>query len=180
MANSAQARKRARQAERHRLRNAAERSRVRTAIKKVQAAIATGERIRETAATCDAGPERSAARWVASDALRELEPHEQPRLMGQVDPVLEGELFGIPKDDIEMFIHFIQYGGRIQILSSGSDLSEEFQPQQGHEGSGDTMPGAIYSCNKGFVVRMAHPVKISTDNILGLEKDKMFRHHFCQ
>ncbi len=44
MANSLSARKRARQAERHRLRNASQRSRVRTAIKQVQAAIATGDK----------------------------------------------------------------------------------------------------------------------------------------
>ena len=44
MANSVSARKRARQGERNRLRNAAARSRVRTAIKKVQAAVAAGDR----------------------------------------------------------------------------------------------------------------------------------------
>ena len=42
MANSASARKRARQAENNRLRNASQRSMVRTAIKKVQAAIGGG------------------------------------------------------------------------------------------------------------------------------------------
>lgn len=44
MANSAQARKRARQAARHRARNASHRSTVRTSIKKVVAAIDTGDR----------------------------------------------------------------------------------------------------------------------------------------
>ena len=39
LANSLSARKRARQAEKHRLRNASQRSHVRTAIKKVLAAI---------------------------------------------------------------------------------------------------------------------------------------------
>lgn len=43
MANSPQARKRARQAEAHRRHNASQRSAMRTAIKKVVAAIATGE-----------------------------------------------------------------------------------------------------------------------------------------
>lgn len=43
MANSASARKRARQAENNRLRNASQRSMVRTAIKKVQAAIGGGD-----------------------------------------------------------------------------------------------------------------------------------------
>ena len=44
MANSAQARKRARQAERRRARNASHRSTVRTYIKKVVAMIETGDR----------------------------------------------------------------------------------------------------------------------------------------
>jgi len=44
LANSAQARKRARQAERHRARNASDRSTVRTYIKKVVAAIDGGDR----------------------------------------------------------------------------------------------------------------------------------------
>ncbi|MGB5831887.1 MAG: 30S ribosomal protein S20 [Thiohalocapsa sp.] len=48
MANSAQARKRARQAETHRQRNAAQRSTFRTAIKKVLNAIRAGDK---TAAT---------------------------------------------------------------------------------------------------------------------------------
>ena len=43
MANTPQARKRARQAEGHRRHNASQRSALRTAIKKVIAAIATGE-----------------------------------------------------------------------------------------------------------------------------------------
>lgn len=46
MANTPQARKRARQAERRRLRNRMHRSRVRTAIKKVLAAIQAGDRQR--------------------------------------------------------------------------------------------------------------------------------------
>lgn len=44
MANSAQATKRARQAEKHRQRNASQRSNMRTAIKKVIAAIEAGDR----------------------------------------------------------------------------------------------------------------------------------------
>ena len=44
MANSAQARKRARQAEKHRQRNAAQRSTFRTAIKKVLKAIRAGDK----------------------------------------------------------------------------------------------------------------------------------------
>lgn len=44
MANSLQARKRARQAEKHRLRNASQRSAMRTAIKKVDAAIESGDK----------------------------------------------------------------------------------------------------------------------------------------
>lgn len=44
MANSAQARKRARQAEKRRGHNAAQRSQLRTAIKKVVAAIKSGEK----------------------------------------------------------------------------------------------------------------------------------------
>lgn len=44
MANSPQARKRARQAERRRTRNASQRSRVRTYIKKVVSAIEAGDR----------------------------------------------------------------------------------------------------------------------------------------
>ena len=43
MANSAQALKRARQAEKHRQRNASQRSNMRTAIKKVLAAIEAGD-----------------------------------------------------------------------------------------------------------------------------------------
>ncbi len=44
MANSAQARKRARQAEQHRQRNAAQRSTLRTAIKKVLNALRSGDK----------------------------------------------------------------------------------------------------------------------------------------
>ncbi len=44
MANSAQARKRARQAEKHRRHNAAQRSELRTYIKKVVKAVASGDR----------------------------------------------------------------------------------------------------------------------------------------
>ena len=44
MANSPQARKRSRQAERRRTRNASHRSRVRTSVKKVVAAIEAGDR----------------------------------------------------------------------------------------------------------------------------------------
>ena len=44
MANSAQARKRARQAEKHRQHNAELRSRMRTSIKKIVNAIATGDK----------------------------------------------------------------------------------------------------------------------------------------
>lgn len=44
MANSAQARKRARQAERHRARNASHRSTVRTYIKRVLTAVDAGDR----------------------------------------------------------------------------------------------------------------------------------------
>jgi len=44
LANSLSARKRARQAEKHRLRNASQRSHVRTSIKKVLAAIESGDK----------------------------------------------------------------------------------------------------------------------------------------
>jgi small subunit ribosomal protein S20 len=44
MANSPQARKRARQSEKHRQRNAAQRSTMRTAIKKVVKALRTGDK----------------------------------------------------------------------------------------------------------------------------------------
>jgi small subunit ribosomal protein S20 len=44
MANSAQARKRARQAEQHRQRNAAQRSTLRTAIKKILKALRAGDK----------------------------------------------------------------------------------------------------------------------------------------
>ena len=44
LANSLSARKRARQAEKHRLRNASQRSHVRTTIKKVLAAIESGDK----------------------------------------------------------------------------------------------------------------------------------------
>jgi len=44
LANSLSARKRARQAEKHRLRNASQRSHMRTAIKKVLAAIESGDK----------------------------------------------------------------------------------------------------------------------------------------
>lgn len=50
MANSAQARKRARQAEDHRQRNAAQRSEMRTHIKKVVKAIGAGDKDAATAA----------------------------------------------------------------------------------------------------------------------------------
>lgn len=54
MANSAQSRKRARQAEKSRQHNAPLRSRFRTAIKKVQAAITSGDKSAAEAAYKDA------------------------------------------------------------------------------------------------------------------------------
>ena len=56
MANSAQATKRARQAEIHRQRNASQRSNMRTAIKKVVTAIETGDRDSATQAYAAAVP----------------------------------------------------------------------------------------------------------------------------
>ncbi|MBK1647027.1 30S ribosomal protein S20 [Rhabdochromatium marinum] len=56
MANSAQARKRARQAETHRQRNAAQRSQFRTALKKVLKAIGAGDKDAATAAYQSAVP----------------------------------------------------------------------------------------------------------------------------
>ena len=56
MANSAQARKRARQAETHRQRNSAQRSTYRTAIKKVLKAIGTGDKTAATEAYKSAVP----------------------------------------------------------------------------------------------------------------------------
>lgn len=56
MANSAQARKRARQAETHRQRNAAQRSRFRTALKKVLKAIGAGDQEAANAAYQSAVP----------------------------------------------------------------------------------------------------------------------------
>ena len=56
MANSAQASKRARQAEDHRQRNASQRSTVRTAIKKVVKAIDSGDKAAATAAYTEAVP----------------------------------------------------------------------------------------------------------------------------
>ena len=50
MANSLSARKRARQSEKHRLRNASQRSRVRTSIKQVLAAIESGDKAAAEAA----------------------------------------------------------------------------------------------------------------------------------
>lgn len=54
MANSAQAAKRARQAEKHRQHNAAMRSQMRTSVKKVAAAIDAGDKEAATAAFRDA------------------------------------------------------------------------------------------------------------------------------
>jgi len=56
LANSPQARKRARQAERHRARNASHRSKVRTHIKKVVGALEAGDRDAATAAFREAVP----------------------------------------------------------------------------------------------------------------------------
>lgn len=56
MANSLSARKRARQAEKHRLLNASQRSHVRTSIKKVLAAIETGDKSAAEAAYKAATP----------------------------------------------------------------------------------------------------------------------------
>ena len=56
MANSLSARKRARQAEKHRLRNASQRSHVRTTIKRVLAAIESGDKSAAEAALKGAGP----------------------------------------------------------------------------------------------------------------------------
>lgn len=56
MANSLSARKRARQAEKHHLRNASQRSHVRTTIKKVLAAIESGDKSAAEAAFKSAVP----------------------------------------------------------------------------------------------------------------------------
>ena len=56
MANSLSARKRARQSEKHRLLNASQRSRVRSCIKKVLAAIESGDKSAAEAAYKDAVP----------------------------------------------------------------------------------------------------------------------------
>ena len=56
MANSPQARKRARQAQRHRARNVSHRSKVRTYIKKVVAAVDTGDAEAANAALEEAIP----------------------------------------------------------------------------------------------------------------------------
>ena len=56
MANSAQATKRARQAEIHRQRNTSQRSNMRTSIKKVVAAIEAGDRDSATQAYAEAVP----------------------------------------------------------------------------------------------------------------------------
>ncbi len=66
MANSPQSRKRARQAETRRRRNASQRSRVRTYIKKVQAAIASGDSEQASAALAEATPiiDRTAAKGI--------------------------------------------------------------------------------------------------------------------
>ena len=56
MANTAQARKRAKQADKHRRHNASQRSAVRTSIKKVVAAIATKDKAVGTAAYAAAVP----------------------------------------------------------------------------------------------------------------------------
>ena len=56
MANSLSARKRARQAEKHRLRNASQRSHVRTKIKNVLAAIESGDKSAAEKAYKDAVP----------------------------------------------------------------------------------------------------------------------------
>ncbi len=56
MANSAQARKRARQAEKRRIQNASQRSMVRTYIKRVDAAIAAGDADAAGSALTDALP----------------------------------------------------------------------------------------------------------------------------
>lgn len=56
MANTPQAKKRARQSEKHRRHNASLRSMVRTYIKRVQAAIATGDKANATTAYAAAVP----------------------------------------------------------------------------------------------------------------------------
>ena len=56
MANTVQAKKRARQAEKHRQHNASFRSMVRTAIKRVVAAIETGDKDQAQAAYAEAVP----------------------------------------------------------------------------------------------------------------------------
>ncbi len=56
MANSAQAKKRARQAEKHRAHNASQRSMTRTYIKRIVAAIATGNKEQAQAAYAAAVP----------------------------------------------------------------------------------------------------------------------------
>jgi small subunit ribosomal protein S20 len=66
LANTAQARKRARQAEKRRAHNASQRSMVRTYIKRVQAAITTGDFEAASSAYADAKPviDRMAGRGI--------------------------------------------------------------------------------------------------------------------
>ena len=67
MANTASARKRIRQTETRTLRNAARKSRMRTFIKKVETAIASGDKTQAAAALREAQPEmqRAAGKGVA-------------------------------------------------------------------------------------------------------------------
>lgn len=69
MANSAQARKRARQAEKHRQLNASQRAAFRTAVKKVVYAIDAGEKDKAEAAYKEATPiiDRTAGKGLISD-----------------------------------------------------------------------------------------------------------------
>lgn len=84
MANSPQARKRTRQAERHRVRNVSHRSKVRTYIKKVVAAVETGDAAAAAAALGEAIPviDKMAAKGIMH---RNKAARHKSRLSGKVN-----------------------------------------------------------------------------------------------
>ncbi len=93
MANSAQARKRARQAEATRMRNASQKSALRTAVKKVKKAIATGDK---AAASQDAA---GIAGGDGQDGGQEDRPQEHG-LAHQVAPVHGDQGIGVTPQSV--------------------------------------------------------------------------------
>src|ERR1043165_7350795 len=62
----------------------------------------------------------------------------------------------------------------IRIVFFDHDLVHQAYAQHRHERAGYSVPGTVRNSNDYFVPDLCEPVKITADNVLGLEKDERF------